>query len=326
MLSHENLLTNTDSILSYLPINNKSVILAIMSFTYSYGNSILLTHTKAGGCIKIYNMSAYPQKVLEELKTVNSFSTVGSYLNTLVKQSNFDASSFKGLEYMTFAGEATSYDLIEHLQHELPDVKFYIMYGQTEASARLSYLEPSMLSKKKGSVGKAIKGVEIKIVDSNDAEVPCEETGEIIVKGKNVMKGYINDSALTDEILRSGWLHTGDIAYKDQEGYLYIVGRCKDIIKRSGYRISPVEIESVLNQYESVLESAVVEDYGENQEAIIKAYIVLKPECLKFSLDELKIFVNHSLPMIKRPQVYEIVPKIPKTMNGKIRRTQLRRG
>ncbi|MBR3770983.1 MAG: acyl--CoA ligase [Clostridium sp.] len=324
VLSHQNLGSNTHAILKYLPIHEGSNILVTLSFTYSYGNSILLTHTKAGGTLYISHESAFPQKILEQLQipSITAFSTVGSYLNVLMKQSNFTIDDFASLEYMTFAGEATSYDALIEIRKKLPNLKLYVMYGQTEASARISYLEPALLEIKKGSVGLPVEDTKVKIIDECGKEVPNGEIGELLVRGPGIMQGYYKEPELTSQTVTDGWLHTGDLAYLDNEAYLYIAGRKKDMIKVKGYRISPVEIENKINTISGVVEAAVVEETNEQKETIMAAYVVLSDREKK--IHDIEKEARHMLPVYKRPARWYSVESIPKTLNGKVKRVQLR--
>ncbi|CAL7959601.1 hypothetical protein GAMM_110014 [Gammaproteobacteria bacterium] len=139
MLSHENLIANTESILGYLTLNSSDTVLVTLPFSYSYGNSLLLTHTMVGGLLYLSKGGTFPQVVLSTLEKedITGFSTIGSYLKILLKQNNFTSDSFRKLNYITLAGEQTSkFDLVK-LQSVNKDLKIYVMYGQTEASARL---------------------------------------------------------------------------------------------------------------------------------------------------------------------------------------------
>lgn len=325
MLTHKNLIENTFSILDYLHLTHTDSILAIMSFTYSYGNSVMLTHTKVGAMLYLYK-AIYPQNILKMLQNgqFTGFSTVGSYLNVLLKQENFSEETFKNINYITLAGEQTSKKDLMKLYTTNKNLKIFVMYGQTEASARLTFLPPSMLCEKLGSVGKAIKNVTIKIINDNGEEVSNSDEGEICAKGMNIMQGYLNNPIETDLVLKEGWLHTGDIGYKDSEGYLYITGRKKDIIKYRGYRISPTEIENIINSYEGILESAVTESQNEDMNEIIAA-IVRKPDMLSFDFKLLCHKLKESLPRYKIPKKFFVVKEIPKTSNGKIKRKELKK-
>ena len=323
-LSHKNLTANTKSIIKYLGLTEKDSLLAIVNFSYSYGNSLMLTHTKAGGKIIIENRVAYPIKVIEQIyeSKVTGFSTVGSYINILLKQEILKDYHLKYLKYITFAGESTRFEDIAKLKDIAPHIKIFVMYGQTEASARLSYLEPDLIFKKAGSIGKGIPGVTLRVVSDDGTDVSANEIGEIIASGENIMMGYWKNEAATKEVIKDGWLYTGDLAVIDEEGYIYVKGRKDDIIKHLGHRISPVEIESVINCCDKVLESAVV-GFKNNHEMQIKAYVVLKNSLT--GIEEINNHIKKLLPAFKRPQTIEFVNELPRTANGKIKRSELRR-
>lgn len=323
-LTHKNLLANTNSILEYLQLTPDDSILATINFSYSYGNSLLLTHTKIGGKIIIENRIAYPIKVIEQLYSskATGFSTVGSYLNILLKQDSLRDFYLKHLRYMTFAGESTNFDDLMKLDNLAPCMEKYVMYGQTEASARLSYLKPSMLFKKPGSIGKGIPGVTLRVVTDDGKNVEPGEIGEIIAYGDNIMKGYWNNEVETKSVIKDGWLYTGDLATVDEDGYIYVKGRKDDIIKYLGHRISPVEVESAINSCEHVLESAVIQIENNNGKQI-KACIVPKNDTLE--MDEINAHIKKHLPPFKRPHIIEFIHELPRTTNGKIKRSELRK-
>lgn len=324
MLTHKNLESNTNSILDYLDITDRDSVLQTLSFGYSYGNSLLLTHIKRGAILYISHDALYPQRILQilEKEKLTGFSTVGSYLNILLKQDNISKRSFDNIKYMTFAGESTSYEDLKKLHELSPKLKLYVMYGQTEASARLAYLPPDMVMEKKGSCGIAINGVTLCIVDDDRNELPSFGIGEIVAKGNNIMKGYYNDPDSTKDKIKDGWLLTGDVAYKDEDEYIFIVGRKNDLIKHLGHRISPLEIESEINKCENILESAVVEWKDDLGNSKIKAFVVLKDKDL--GILNLNEKLRRSLPAYKRPNFIEIIDELPKTFNNKIKRISLK--
>lgn len=324
ILTHKNLISNTESTVEYLGLKHTDSILVTVNFCYSYGNSLLLTHAKAGGTMFIENRVSYPIKVIEELyaSEVTGFSTVGSYINLMLKQEGLKVHHLKYLRYITFAGESTSFEDIIKLNSMAPQVKIYVMYGQTEAAPRLSYLEPDMLFKKAGSIGKGMPGVTLRVVTDEGEDVLPGEIGEIIACGDNIMKGYWNNEEATKEVIKDKWLFTGDFATVDEDGYIFVKGRKDDIIKYLGHRISPMEIEAVINTYDLVLESAVV-GIENNEGKQIKAYIVTKNKSI--DIEEINTHIKKALPPFKRPQIIEFINELPRTTNGKIKRNELRK-
>lgn len=324
-LTHGNLIANTEAIIEYLHLNSEDSILMTLPFTYSYGNSILLTHAFVGASVVIENSTAFPYKVLEKIRDqkVTGFSTVGSYINLMLKymkSTDTETDFFKKLRYITLAGESANNSDIDFICKKFPNLKLYVMYGQTEASARLSYLDPELLTEKLGSIGKGLSNVELKVVDESGMDIGSGEIGEIIARGPNIMKCYWEDPEATREVLKDGWLYTGDKATVDAEGYIYVKGRKTDMIKHMGHRISPLEIESIINSFSYVKESAVVESTKDDV-PIIKAFVVLDKDCPS---EEIRRYVYSKLPVFMRPQIFEIVVRLPRTDTGKIMRSALR--
>ena len=201
----------------------------------------------------------------------------------------------------------------------LPDVDVFIMYGQTEASARLSYLEPGELLRKAGSIGKAIPGVSLTLLGEGGRPVGVGEVGEIVARGENVSPGYWGMPAETATILRDGGLHTGDYARADEEGFLYIVGRRTDWIKSGAHRISAKEIEEILLEIAQVGEAAVVGVEDAILGEAIKAYVVVK-DGETLSAQTILAYCRKNLPLFKVPKVVEFLSEIPKTDAGKPRK------
>jgi len=195
------------------------------------------------------------------------------------------------------------------------------MYGQTETSTRISHLLPKNSKIKIGSVGKPIPGVELKIVNDEGKEAQIEEIGEIIVKGSNIMKGYYKRNELTQQSIHDGWLFTGDMGKLDRDGFLYIVGRKKNVIIKGGMNIYPEEIEEI------ILLNPIVEEvcvYGESNELLGEvpiARVILKSNAVNIKEDDLKRYCFRNMTSFKIPDRFEFVTELPKTDSGKIIRT-----
>ena len=325
VLRHSNLSANTDSIIKYLSLTDRDRVMAVLPFFYSYGNSIMLTHFAVGGTLVVRQEFLYPNEIIEDMikQEVTGFSGVPSTYAILLNRSAIRHYEFPNLRYITQAGGAMSPKLTNELRSLLPHVDIYIMYGQTEASARLSYLEPVELQRRAGSIGKAIPGVTLEILNPEGLPVKPGETGEIVARGKNIMAGYWKEPEKTAQVLRNGWLWTGDLARVDEEGFIYIVSRKSDIIKSGAHRISPKEIEEIILEYSAVHEVAVVGVEDEILGEAIKACVVLKDgfSCTK---RELLSHCHKNLPLYKVPQHIEFREELPKTSSGKIRKIDLK--
>lgn len=321
-LSHKNLHANTNSIIRYLDLKAEDRVMAILPFYYSYGNSLLLTHMAVGGSVVIDSRFAYPNVILEIMaqERVTGFSGVPSTFAILMHKSNIRNYRFEHLRYITQAGGPMTPALTQKIMEALPHIKIFIMYGQTEASARLSYLEPDKLLEKIGSIGKAIPGVELTVKDENGDICPPGKVGEIVARGDNIMLGYWNNPEETAKVLKSDGLHTGDLAMTDEDGYFYIVSRSSEMIKSGAHRISPKEIEEVVAEFPGVIESAVIGVPDEILGEAIVAYIVAKTE---IDQKELRKHLRANLAPFKIPREIYQVEILPKTDSGKIKKYEL---
>lgn len=327
MLSHNNLASNTVSVVKYLKLTEKDRIMAVLPFFYSYGNSLLLTHFAVGGSIVVNQNFLYPNVILDEMveEKVTGFSGVPSTFAILLNRSAIRNYKFSDLRYVTQAGGAMAPKFAQKLKEILPDTDIYIMYGQTEASARLSYLEPKELFRKTGSIGKAIPGVDLKVLNNSGNPVKVGEVGEIVAQGDNIMVGYWEQQEKTNQVLKNKRLWTGDLAKKDEEGFIYLVSRKSDIIKSGAHRIGPKEIEEVILECPAVHEVAVV---GVNDEILgeaIKACIVLKDRNT-FNKKDIRKYCRRNLPAYKCPQYVEFYKDLPKTSSGKIKKNEFKNG
>ncbi len=324
MLSHDNLLANTRSIVKYLKLTPKDSTVNVLPFFYSFGNSVLMTHLAVQAHINIENRFMYPNKVIQALQEERptGFSGVPSTFYILLNKTNFLKCDWSFLRYISQAGGGMRIETIRQLNQALTNTEIYIMYGQTEASARLSYLNPTLIKKKIGSIGKGIPGVELKVVNENGRGVACGEVGEIIARGENIMMGYLENLQATSRTIRDGWLYTGDMARCDEDGFIYIVNRKSDFIKSASYRISPAEIEEVIGEIEGVVDVAVI---GVDDELLGEA-IVACVNCSEeaFDVHNIRNYCLDRLPFYKVPLRFIHEPNIPLTASGKKRYNVLR--
>ena len=320
MLSHRNLCTNTASIVSYLGLDQNDRVMAVLPFYYVYGKTLLNTHFMVGGSVVVNNRFAFPNAVIKEMvdKKVTGFAGVPSTFAILLNRSIFTKTPVPTLRYVTQAGGAMAPALTGRLIGHLGSASLFIMYGATEASARLTYLPPDRLLKDKlGSIGIPIPGVEITIRDDAGNELNDFEIGNICARGPNIMQGYWQDKEETSKSLKPWGLVTGDLGHKDEEGFIFLTGRKKEMLKIGGERVSPKEIEDAIIASGLVHESAVIGRPDEILSEVPAAYVVPMDEN-SFSLDSLKAFLAERLASHKHPASWYLLKAMPKKPSGKI--------
>ncbi|WAG58035.1 AMP-binding protein [Clostridium estertheticum] len=326
MLTHYNLIYNTNSIIEYLELTNNDRVETVLPFYYCYGTSILHTHFRVGGSLVINNKFMFPQTVLEDINKYNctGFSGVPSTYQILLRMTDMKNTKFPTLRYITQAGGKLPEIFIKQLIDILGGVDIFIMYGQTEATARLSYLPPCLIKEKMNSIGHGIKGTELFVLNSEGNRVKSGEIGEVVAQGDNIMKGYFNDKEETDKVLKQGYLYTGDIAKVDDEGFIYIVSREKNIIKSGGIRISPKEIEDIILQIPEVVECVVIGVWDDILGEAVKAFVVIVVDKTFIDFKYILDFCKKQLPSYKIPRYIEFLSTLPKNSSGKVLIKQLK--
>ena len=319
MLSHQNLIANTDSIISYLNLTDKDRIEVVLPFYYCYGLSLLHTHVKVGASLVINNLFFMLNTVIDDLLRYEctGFAGVPSHFQILLRKAKrFKITEFPALRYVTQAGGKLPNVFIQEFVDAFPTTDFYVMYGQTEATARLSYLPPDLVLKKLGSIGKAIPGVKLEVVDNDGKPVPSGVAGELVATGNNIMAGYFQDEALSHKTIRNGRLYTGDIGTMDDEGFIYILARDKEFLKVAGERISPKEIEEAIVTLPDVVDCSIVGVADDTLGEAIKAYIVVNRQSA-LTIDNIREFCYGRLSSTKVPKYIEFIDKIPINATGK---------
>ena len=325
MLSHRNVVSNVRSIIDYLELSAQDRAAMVLPYHYVYGNSVLHTHLAVGGSIVHAGSTAFPMRVLEIVQDEGCTGLPGvpSTFAALLRACDPVCFDLSGLRYLTQAGGAMSPTLVARVRAALPRARLFLMYGQTEASARLCYLPPDDLDRKPGSVGLPIRGVAVSVVDPDGRPVRPGTVGEIIAVGPNVMKGYLAEPDATRRTLRGGALHTGDMGYFDREGYLYIWGRHNEMISSGGHRIGPQEIEDVIDTLSGVDECAVVGVKDEMLGQRVVAAVVPR-DGARLEARSIQRACLAALPRYKVPSEVVFVPELPRSERGKLLRTALR--
>jgi acyl-CoA synthetase (AMP-forming)/AMP-acid ligase II len=195
------------------------------------------------------------------------------------------------------------------------------MYGQTEATSRLTWLPPERLDAKPGSVGIPVEGVTIRIAREDGSIAEAGETGEVWITGPNVMLGYWRNAEATQATLHDGWLKTGDLGHLDGDGYLFLAGRRSDMIKTGAHRVHPTDVEQAIAEIPGVIEAAVIGVDDEVLGQVIKAYVVVERVTTRLS-DEIKAHCRAHLAPYKIPRHIEFVSSLPRTASGKVQRAQ----
>lgn len=318
-----NIDANSRSIVEYLGLSWKDRAMLTLPLHYCYGRSVLQTHLLVGGSVFLDQRMAFPRTVLETMaaEACTNLAGVPLTFDMFRRQVDLATLRFPNLRFLTQAGDAMAPELIAWVRAAFRPAVLYVMYGQTEATARLSYLPPAMADEKAGSIGIAIPGVELRVVDDGGRELPPGEVGELVARGGNVTPGYLDEPEETARILRDGWLWTGDLAERDADGYLFHRGRAKEILKIRGHRISPLEIERIVALHPDVAEAAVVgatDDTGQ----VLLALIVPRSGGAPTE-SALRRFCVERLPAYQVPVRFELVERLPRTESGKLLRVEL---
>lgn len=320
-----NIDANSRAIVEYLGLTGDDRALIALPLFYCYGRSVLQTHLLVGGSVFLDGRMAFPRAVLESLAAEGCTGFAGVPLTFEIFRRQVDVSgmTFPRLRYVTQAGGAMAPDTIAWARNAFRPARVFVMYGQTEATARLSYLPPERAGDKAGSIGIPIPGVELRVVGEDGVELPPGEIGELVARGANVTPGYLGEPDATAAILHDGWLWTGDLAERDEEGFLYHRGRAKEILKIGGHRASPAEIEEVVAGHPDVAEAAVVGVPHDLLGEVPHAFVVPRPGS---STDEAAIlrWCRENLAGPRAPVAITLVERLPRTASGKLLRAELR--
>lgn len=320
-VSHKNIYTNTKSIIEYIGLVNDDRMLIILPFYYCFGTSLLHTHLRIGGSLALNNRFMFVENVLDDIENFQctGFAGVPSIYQRLIKRSTFSERKFDSLRYFQQAGGRLSHSLIKSIVEAFPEKQFFVMYGQTEATARLSYLQPEFVLSKANSIGRAIPYTTLEILDEDGKAVSSGEQGELVASGGNITLGYWHDD--NNQRFVDGKLHTGDIAMMDDDGFFYIVGRKSDFLKPGGNRFSSHKIVDVLLSHPQIIEAEVLGVYDDDFGETVHAFVGVGDN--KLSVNDVKRHCLDHLPRFAIPHEITIKSELPKNNAGKVQRRLL---
>jgi acyl-CoA synthetase (AMP-forming)/AMP-acid ligase II len=331
MLTHANILTPiTDrynfpagTLLLNVPMYHIAGVVSTLVPLYRGDTQVILIQFETGIFLEM----------VEKEKVASTY-LVPTMLQGIIDHPDFAKKDLSSLKAIGYGASPMPVKLLMRAK-DLLYVDYTNYFGLTEATGIVSVLPPEdhrlegtkeeieKKTRRLGSIGRCIPEGEVRLVDSDDRDVPTGTVGEICARGVKVMKGYWNNPKASEETLRGGWLHTGDLARMDEDGYLYLAGRKKDMIIRGGENIYPVEIENVLHSHSKVQESAVIGVPDEYWGEIVKAVIVLKPG-QQATADEIIDYCRGKMASYKKPAVVEFVDSLPKNAMQKVLKNVLR--
>jgi long-chain acyl-CoA synthetase len=320
MVSHGNLIANTEAIIRSQRLGAAEKAMLILPLNYCFGTSILHTHLYQGGGVVFDRRFMFPDKVLHAIAQCGctTFAGVPTAYNVLLRRSNIRQVPMPTLRRFLQAGGPLARERVNEMRAAFPQTEFYVMYGQTEATARISCMEPERWDEKPGSVGKPLDNLTVSIVDEEGNALRAGQVGELIVKGPSICAGYWNNPEESRRTFRNGWLQTGDLARQDEAGYLWIEGRKGTFVKMRGMRVSFPEVEARVAAIPGIYECAAsAVGHAEAGEALV--LFIVTDRGAKIEMEEIRRF----LPAHWTIDSVRVVPEIPKTSGGKIARTSL---
>jgi acyl-CoA synthetase (AMP-forming)/AMP-acid ligase II len=327
MSAHANVVFAASSIISYLKNVADDIVINVLPFSFDYGLYQLLMVFKFGGTLVLERSFAYPVQILKlmEREGVTGLPGVPTLFSLLLQQ-DLSAYPLRSLRYITNTAAALPGSHILQIQRMFPQATLFSMYGLTETKRTL-YLPPEQLERRPDSVGIAIPGTEVWLVDEAGQRLGPNAVGELVIRGGHVMRGYWEAPEATAARYRPGPLpgericYSGDLFRMDDEGYLYFVGRKDDIIKSRGEKVPPKTVENILYLLPDVLEAAVIGVPDPILGQAVKAFVVTRNGDL--TPKQILLHCRAHLEDYMMPKVVEIVDSLPKTSSGKIKKTEL---
>jgi acyl-CoA synthetase (AMP-forming)/AMP-acid ligase II len=324
-VTHRNIQANTDSIIGYLGLRRDDRVLVVLPFFYCYGTSLLHSHLRVGGRVVLLNSFVFPERALDllEQEECTVFAGVPSTFQLLLRAASFSMRELPSLRLIQQAGGKLPPILVDGLLAAPNDASVFLMYGQTEATARLSYVPPERLPEKSGSIGRGIPGVELQVLNEVGHRVAPGEQGEIYARGENISPGYFGDPVGSASKFTALGLRTGDLATVDEEGYIFVVDRRDDFIKSWGHRVSSQEVEAAALRLDRVVSAAAVGVPDLEAGEAITLFVHAGPGPAVTPEEVLAACRKHLAKHLV-PQVVLVVDALPLNGNGKVDKSRLR--
>ncbi|MMZ55358.1 Long-chain-fatty-acid--CoA ligase [compost metagenome] len=322
MLTQRNMASNADAITEYLGVTPDDTFVTVLPMFHVFCMTVCMNAPIALGASMLILPKFSPVEVVQSIckHQATLFAGVPTMYNFIMQTPGVLPKDLASLRICISGGASLPVALLHNFEKKFGKI-ISEGYGLSEASPVTAF-NPVHGVRKPGSIGVDIPGVENKIVDAEGEDLERGQVGELVVRGPNVMKGYLNMPEETARTLRDGWLYTGDMAYMDEDGYIFIVDRKKDMVIVGGYNVYPREVEEVLYSHPQVVEAAVIGVPDENQGEIVQAYVVARDESL--TEEELRAYCSRELAKYKVPHKIVFIEELPKNTTGKILRRALR--
>jgi acyl-CoA synthetase (AMP-forming)/AMP-acid ligase II len=320
LFTYRNILTVATMMALETKMSKESRLLHMMPLSHSAPLHLFFIGGMYVGATHVLSPSFSPEALLtlvEQQQITHFFGAPVAYLLT-AKHPHIHHHDLSSVQYWTYGGAPLSKNEVLFIKEQFRTNRLMCLYGLTESGPNGIYLAPHEHETKAGSVGKdAALHCEVRIVDENGNDVPPGEIGEVILSGEGTMKGYYKNKEKTAETLKNGWVYTGDLARRDEDGYIWIIDRKKDLIISGGVNVYPKEVEDVLKTHPYIVDVAVVgvphPEWGET----VKAFIV-PSQPIEDLAEECKRFLKGKIAEYKIPRLYEEISELPRNATGKV--------
>ena len=324
-LTHANLHRNAEvSARTFCQVGPGDVVLGSLPLFHSFGQTVAMNASLMAGATLTLVPRFDPGEALETMERdgVTHFYGVPTMFGALLHHPGRERHDTSALRICLTGGASMPVEVLRGFEQAFGALVLE-GYGLSETSPVACGNHPDR-ERRPGSIGTPLEGVELKVVDENDQEVPQGEVGEVVIRGHNIMKGYWNRPDATAEAMRGGWFHSGDMARTDADGYFYIVDRKKDLIIRGGYNVFPREVEEVLYEHPKIREAAVLGiPHPELGEEVGAAVVAIEGE--ELTGEEVSAYVKENLAAYKYPRVVWFLEELPKGPTGKILKREIAR-